>query len=70
MLHCRCTRIGEAHRRRGYAREALQLGEAEARALGAESIGLNVYGYSAGAQVLYESLGYGITAVNMSKKLD
>lgn len=62
--------IAEAHRRNGYAREALQLGEAEARALGAQSIGLNVFGYNTGAQALYESLGYGIAAVNMSKKLD
>ncbi|AMB57545.1 GNAT family N-acetyltransferase [Microterricola viridarii] len=62
--------IAEAHRRRGYAREALQLGEAEARLLGAQSIGLNVFGYNTGAQALYESLGYGVAAVNMSKKLD
>lgn len=62
--------IAAPHRRRGYAREALQLGEAEARALGAQSIGLNVFGYNTGAQALYESLGYGIAAVNMSKKFD
>lgn len=62
--------IDEQHRRKGYAREALLLGEAEARALGATSIGLNVFGFNSGAQALYESLGYGIAAVNMSKKLD
>ena len=62
--------IDEAHRRKGHARQALLLGEAEARALGAASIGLNVFGFNSGAQALYESLGYGIAAVNMSKKLD
>lgn len=61
--------IIEAHRRKGYARQALLLGESEARALGATSIGLNVFGFNSGAQTLYESLGYGIAAVNMSKKL-
>ena len=62
--------IDEAYRRKGHARQALLLGEAEARALGAASIGLNVFGFNSGAQALYESLGYGIAAVNMSKKLD
>lgn len=62
--------IDEAHRRNGYARQALLRGEAEARALGATSIGLNVFGFNSGAQALYESLGYGIAAVNMSKKLE
>ncbi len=62
--------IAAAHRRAGYARHALQLGEAEARALGAQSIGLNVFGYNTGAQALYAALGYTVAAVNMSKKLD
>ncbi|PPL19896.1 GNAT family N-acetyltransferase [Microterricola pindariensis] len=62
--------IAEAHRRNGYARQALQLGEAEARALGAQSIGLNVFGFNTGAQALYETLGYRIAAVNMSKRLN
>lgn len=50
--------IDEAHRRRGYARAALELGHAEARALGATSIGLNVFAFNEGARELYESLGY------------
>lgn len=61
--------VFEAHRRKGYARAAMQLGEIEARALGAKTIGLNVFGFNSGAQALYESLGYGVAAINMSKKL-
>jgi ribosomal protein S18 acetylase RimI-like enzyme len=50
--------IDEQHRRRGYARAALELGHAEAKALGATSIGLNVFAFNEGARELYESLGY------------
>lgn len=32
--------------------------EREARLLGADSIGLHVFGFNAGAAQLYESLGY------------
>ncbi len=62
--------IDAAHRRKGYARDALLLGEIEARARGALTIGLNVFGFNTGAQALYESLGYGVSAINMSKKLN
>lgn len=57
--------ILEQHRRKGYARAALRLGHAEARALGAASIRLNVFGFNTGARALYEELGYEITAVQM-----
>lgn len=61
--------IDEEHRRRGYARRALELGEAEARSLGATTIGLNVFGYNTGAKELYDSLGYAVTATQMKKPL-
>jgi ribosomal protein S18 acetylase RimI-like enzyme len=57
------------YRRRGFARAALTLGDDVARRMGAKAIGLNVFGYNTGAQELYESLGYEVTAVNMRKKL-
>jgi len=57
--------ILEQHRRKGYARTALRLGHAEARALGATSIGLNVFGFNTGARALYEELGYEITSLQM-----
>jgi ribosomal protein S18 acetylase RimI-like enzyme len=61
--------ITPQHRRRGYARRALELGEVEARALGATSLGLNVFGYNTGAKELYDSLGYHVTATQMLKPL-
>jgi ribosomal protein S18 acetylase RimI-like enzyme len=61
--------IAEQHRRRGYARRALELGEVEARALGATSLGLNVFGFNTGAKELYDSLGYRVTATQMVKPL-
>jgi ribosomal protein S18 acetylase RimI-like enzyme len=61
--------IAEEHRRRGFAREALLLGNDEARRLGATAIGLNVFGYNTGARDLYESLGFEVTATQMRKTL-
>ncbi|MDH6236780.1 GNAT family N-acetyltransferase [Cryobacterium sp. CG_9.6] len=61
--------IEPAFRRRGFGRQAMLLGEVEARRLGAASVGLNVFGYNANARALYESLGYVTTAVQMRKDL-
>ncbi|SBN64176.1 Acetyltransferase (GNAT) family protein [Curtobacterium sp. 9128] len=61
--------IDEAHRRKGHARRALDLGHAVAKDEGATSIGLNVFGYNAGAKELYERLGYGVTAMQMKLPL-
>ncbi|MCA5924423.1 GNAT family N-acetyltransferase [Curtobacterium oceanosedimentum] len=61
--------IDDAHRRRGHARRALEAGERAAADHGATSIGLNVFGYNTGAQELYASLGYGVTATQMRKAL-
>jgi len=61
--------IAEEHRRRGYARRALELGEREVVALGGTAIGLNVFGYNTGAKELYDSLGYSVTATQMKKPL-
>ena len=61
--------IAADHRRKGHARTALELGHAEARALGAASIGLNVFGFNTGARALYEELGYEISAIQMIRPL-
>ncbi|MEC5182355.1 ribosomal protein S18 acetylase RimI-like enzyme [Arthrobacter sp. CG_A4] len=61
--------IQPALRSKGFGRQAMILGEAEARRLGATSIGLNVFGYNANARKLYESLGYEATAIQMRKDL-
>jgi ribosomal protein S18 acetylase RimI-like enzyme len=59
--------IDENHRRRGFARRALELGEIEVAARGGTTIGLNVFGYNTGAKELYDSLGYAVTATQMRK---
>ena len=61
--------IDEAHRRRGHARRALELGHATAKDHGATTIGLNVFGYNTGAKELYDSLGYAVTATQMKRDL-
>lgn len=50
--------VGAEHRRRGYGRAMMLAAEREAVRLGAESIGLHVFGFNAAAIRLYESLGY------------
>ena len=46
------------HRRKGYATQALQRLEEEARSLGADRLGLNVWIDNPGAIALYSGLGY------------
>lgn len=58
------------HRRQGHARRAFAALEPFAAALGATTIGLHVHAHNAGARALYESLGYGVTGLNMQKTLD
>jgi len=57
-------------RGRGLGRMAMLLGEEYARARGAHTLGLSVFGFNTGARGLYESLGYETTSVKMRKKLD
>ena len=45
-------------RRRGYGREILDAGALAARDLGAEVLGLNVFGHNDAARALYERAGY------------
>ena len=61
------VQIDEAHRGRGYGREAMLFAEEEARRRGLGRVALNVFGGNAAARGLYESLGYIETAVLMSK---
>lgn len=48
-------------RRRGYGREVLDAGALAARDLGAEVLGLNVFGHNDSARALYERAGYRTT---------
>jgi ribosomal protein S18 acetylase RimI-like enzyme len=61
--------IGEQFRRHGYARAAMELAEKEIRKLGGTSLGLNVFGGNTAARLLYESLGYRVTALQLRKTL-
>lgn len=61
--------IDEAHRGRGYGREAMQLAEAVVHAEDGRTLGLNVFGFNHAARALYESLGYEVDALQMSKRV-
>ena len=50
--------VAEGQRRKGYGRELMLAAEREAMAIGADSIGLHVFGFNTAAIDLYESLGY------------
>lgn len=62
--------IEAEHRRQGLGRQAMLLAEREVAARGGRTLGLNVFGFNAGARALYESLGYTTAAVRMLKTLD
>lgn len=54
---------------RGFGRAAMHLAEEYARAQGATSIGVQVFGDHTSSRVLYESLGYSAVSVKMRKIL-
>jgi len=62
-------RIEEKFRGKGFGKQAMLLIEEKAHELGLKSIGLHVFGENTVARNLYESLGYEISSLNMSKKL-
>jgi ribosomal protein S18 acetylase RimI-like enzyme len=61
--------VDPAFRGRGYGRAAMILAEDEARSRGMTSLGLNVHGQNTVARSLYDSLGYGVTTLQMKKPL-
>lgn len=63
------VRIFEEFRRRGYASQAFQLLEKRVADLGANSIGLHVFGHNTAAREMYTGLGYVETNVQMVKQL-
>ena len=62
--------VREELRRSGYGRAIMVAAEDECRALGVVSVGLNVFGHNRGAQALYEQMGFEVTGIQMSKRLD
>ncbi len=61
--------VHEPFRRRGHATRALRAIESAARDLGADSVGLHVFGHNCAARALYERLGYETTSVIMRRRL-
>ena len=61
--------IDEGERGRGYGRAAMTALEAEVRALGHGTIGLNVWGANEIARGLYRSLGWAEESVHMRKRV-
>lgn len=61
--------VDPEHRGRGFGRSAMLLAEDHARAEGARTLGLSVFGFNAAARGLYESVGYDTTSVKMRKRL-
>ena len=61
--------IDEEERGRGYGRAAMTALEDEVRALGHDTIALNVWGANEVARGLYTSLGWAEESVHMRKRL-
>lgn len=59
--------IDPAHRRHGYAQDALRALEAETRRLGSDRLGLHVFAFNSGARALYDRMGFEATNVVMWK---
>jgi RimJ/RimL family protein N-acetyltransferase len=62
--------IEPAFRRKGYATQAFEALEHQARAHGVQQIRLHVFGHNHEARALYEKLGFVATNINMAKSLD
>ncbi|MEO5886544.1 MAG: GNAT family N-acetyltransferase [Anaerolineales bacterium] len=61
--------VDEKFRGKGYGKQAMMLIEEKARGLGLNSLGLHVFAVNNVARNLYESVGYEVSSLNMTKKL-
>ena len=61
--------IDEAHRGRGLGRAAMTLAEQVVADAGFGELGLNVFGFNTPARALYDSLGYRVVGIHMTKRL-
>ena len=62
--------IEEDSRGKGWGRQAMIAAEDVAREHGITSVGLSVFGFNETAKHLYETLGYKVTSIKMSKAVD
>lgn len=61
--------IREPHRRRGFARAAMDFAAEFAKEHGSPTLGLNVFAFNLPAIELYESLGFEAASLHMTKSL-
>jgi ribosomal protein S18 acetylase RimI-like enzyme len=61
--------IEEAYRGKGYGRQAMLALEKRAKGLGLQTLALHVFAHNSAARLLYESLGYQVKSLNMTKLL-
>jgi len=61
--------VDEKFRGKGYGKQVMLLIEEKARELGLKSLGLHVFAVNTVACNLYESVGYEVSSLNMTKKL-
>jgi RimJ/RimL family protein N-acetyltransferase len=61
--------LAPEHRGRGHAMRVLELLDRHALDLGLATIGLHVFGFNTRAQALYRAAGYGVTGLQMQKRL-
>jgi ribosomal protein S18 acetylase RimI-like enzyme len=61
--------IAPEHRRKGHARQALQVLESEVTALGLRGVALHVFGHNAAARALYAGMGYEPTNISLFKRV-
>ncbi|MFN8411957.1 MAG: GNAT family N-acetyltransferase [Anaerolineales bacterium] len=61
--------IDDRFRGKGYGKQAMVLIEEKARELGLKSIGLHVFASNQVARSLYETVGYEVSSMNMTKKI-
>jgi ribosomal protein S18 acetylase RimI-like enzyme len=61
--------VYEAYRRKGYGRQALAALKERAGEAGIAEIGLHVFAHNQGALSLYQQVGFEITNINMSLKI-
>lgn len=61
--------VEEAHRGRGYGKQAMLALEEKAKELGLRTLALHVFAQNPRAMALYEGLGYEVKSLNMEKLL-
>lgn len=59
----------ESRRHQGYGRATMEACLDKARELGADAVGLHVFGHNTTARALYDSMGFKPTNINMTLKL-